>query len=580
MQLDKNSLKKQIAVANHEMPADIVIKNGKIIDVFNQEILEEDIAISGGIIVGIGEYEGKQVIDAEKRYISPSFIDGHVHIESSMVTPVEFCKVVVPHGVTTVITDPHEIANVAGRKGIEFMLENSKDVPLDVFFMLPSSVPATPFENSGAVLTANDLDPFYSHKRVLGLAEVMDFPSLQNANDSIIDKIAAASRHKARIDGHLAGLGPDAVNMYKSAGITTDHECHTPSEAKERLKRGMYLLIREGSVAKDLKSLITVVTERNARRCLFCTDDKHLDDLIGEGSIDHNVRLAIKEGLDPLIAIGMATINAAECYGLSNKGAVAPGYDADLLFLDDLNSINISDVYKKGKLVAKSGKYVGEAIPGAAADTSLTDTVNIPVMTKKELEIPIKHTDKAHIIAIIPNQLRTTKCIEKVDVNEGYFSPSVSNDQLKICVVERHKKTGNIGKGVVKGFGIKDGAIATTVAHDSHNIVAVGTNDGDILKAVNSLKDINGGLVVIKNGKAITSLSLPIAGLLSNEESSAVYNGLVKIKYALSEVGFTGSFNPFLTLSFLTLPVIPSLKITDLGLFDVESFQHISVEAE
>jgi adenine deaminase len=580
MQLDKRSLKKRLAIVNHELPADIVIKNGKIIDVFNQEIIEEDIAICDGIIVGIGEFEGKQMIDAENRYICPSFIDGHVHIESSMVTPAEFCKVVVPHGVTTVITDPHEIANVAGKKGIEFMMENSKDIPLDVFFMLPSSVPATPFENSGAELTANDLDSFYSHKRVLGLAEVMDFPSLQNGNDSIIDKIAAASKHKGRIDGHLAGLGPDAVNMYKSAGITTDHECHTPSEAKERLKRGMYLLIREGSVAKDLKSLISIVTERNARRCLFCTDDKHLDDLIGEGSIDHNVRLAIQEGLDPLIAIGMATINAAECYGLSNKGAIAPGYDADLLFLDDLNSIKISEVYKEGKLVAKSGKYVGEASPVPAPATSLTDTVHTPKITKKELEIPINHSDKAYIIEIIPNQLRTTKCIEKVDVDEGCFSPSLSKDQLKICVVERHKQTGNIGKGIVKGFGIRDGAIATTVAHDSHNIVAVGTNDGDILKAIHSLKAINGGLVVIKNGEVTSSLSLPIAGLLSNEDSNTVYNGLIKIKSALSEVGFTGSFNPFLTLSFLTLPVIPSLKITDLGLFDVKSFQHISVEAE
>ncbi|MGR3763245.1 adenine deaminase [Rossellomorea sp. NS-SX7] len=580
MKLEKQSLKKRIAAANHEVPADIVIKNGKIIDVFNGEIIEGDLAISEGVIVGIGEFEGNQIIDARNRYICPSFIDGHVHIESSMVTPAEFCKVVVPHGVTTVITDPHEIANVSGKKGIEFMIENSKDIPLDVFFMLPSSVPATPFENSGAELTASDLDSFYSHKRVLGLAEVMDFPSLQNGKDSILDKIVAASEKKGKIDGHLAGLGPDAVNIYKSAGITTDHECHTPSEAKERLKRGMYLLIREGSAAKDLTSLISVVTERNARRCLFCTDDKHLDDLIGEGSIDYNVRLAIQEGLDPLIAIGMATINAAECFGLSNKGAIAPGYDADFLLLDDLDSIEISEVYKNGNLVAKAGTYVGEDIHAPGPDSSLTNTVNIPPISKGDLVIPVNHSDKACIIEIIPNQLRTIKSVETIEVNDGSFSPSVTKDQLKICVVERHKHTGNIGKGIVKGFGIKEGAIATTVAHDSHNIVAVGTSDGDILKAIQSLNEINGGLVVVQNGKVITSLSLPIAGLLSNHDSSTVYNGLMKLKSALSEVGFTGTFNPFLTLSFLTLPVIPSLKITDLGLFDVESFRHISVEAE
>ncbi|MCA1055645.1 adenine deaminase [Rossellomorea aquimaris] len=580
MKLSKQTLKKQIAVANHERPADLVIKNGQLVDVFNLEITEGDIAISDGMIVGIGPFEGKQVIDADNRYICPSFIDGHVHIESSMVTPAEFSKVVIPHGVTTVITDPHEIGNVAGTEGIQFMLDNSENIPLDVFCMLPSSVPATPFENSGAELLAPDLKPFYSHDRVLGLAEVMDYPSLQRTQNSIIDKIIDVSMEEGKIDGHLAGLNSDAINIYRSAGITTDHECHTASEAKERLKRGMYLLIREGSVAKDLSSLIGVVTEKNARRCLFCTDDKHIDDLIKDGSIDHNVRLAIKEGVDPLLAISMATINAAECYGLSTKGAIAPGYEADFLLLDDLDSIKIAEVYKKGQLVAKSGKVIGDGIPESAPSESLTNTVKIQPLSEKDLRIPLHESNKANIIEIIPNSLRTSKVTETVTVEDGSFTPSITMDQLKICVIERHHHTGNIGRGILKGLGIKQGAIATTVAHDSHNIVAAGTNDSDLLSAVHALEELNGGLVVVKEGNVIASLALPIAGLLSDGDSDTVYNGLHMIKSALTEVGFEGNFNPFLTLSFLTLPVIPSIKITDLGLFDVESFQHISVEAE
>ncbi|PFA63264.1 adenine deaminase [Bacillus sp. AFS015802] len=577
MSTKKETLKKRIAAANRDVPADVVIQNGKIIDVFNLEIIEGDVAISDGIFVGIGDYKGKQVIDAKGKYVSPSFIDAHVHIESSMVPPSEFAKVVLPHGVTTVITDPHEIANVSGEEGIRFMLDESEHIPLDVFTMLPSSVPATPFENSGAILTAHELRPFYRHKRVLGLAEVMDYPSLQKGDDSIVDKILATTPFTYNMDGHLAGLDTHAINVYKTAGIRTDHECTTIQEAKERLRRGMYLLIREGSVAKDLKSLIGAVNERNARRCLFCTDDKHLDDLIEEGSIDHNVRLAIKEGLDPLVAISMASLHAAECYGLYQKGAIAPGYEADFILLDDLETVAISDVYKASEPVAKNGKFIGNPIVQTVPQPSLTSTVHIPDIAEKDLQIKIGDTKKAHIIEINPNQLRTNKRIETVQVENGVFTASAIKDHLKMVVVERHNHTGNIGLGIVKGFGLKEGAFATTIAHDSHNIVAAGTNDGDILTAIQALGKMNGGLVLVKDGKVIASLPLAIAGLMSDRGHEEVAAGLLKLKDAFVELGFSGDFNPFLTLSFLTLPVIPEIKLTDLGLFDVYDSRHIEV---
>ncbi|TMU83567.1 adenine deaminase [Bacillus sp. BHET2] len=579
MSTQKETLKQRIAAANRSIPADLVIKNAKIIDVFNLSIIEGDVAISGGVFVGIGEYEGKHVVDGKGKYISPSFIDAHVHIESSMVPPSEFAKVVLPHGVTTVITDPHEIGNVAGEEGIQFMLDDSENIPLDVFTMLPSCVPATPFENSGATLTAHSLQPFYQHKRVLGLAEVMDYPSLQKGADSIVDKIIATTPFTPHMDGHLAGLDASAINVYKAAGIRTDHECTTVSGALERLQRGMYLLIREGSVAKDLRSLIGVVNERNARRCLFCTDDKHLDDLIEEGSIDHNIRLAIREGLDPILAISMASLNAAECYGLHQKGAIAPGYDADFILLDDLDTIAISEVYKAGKPVAIHGQFIGGERDKHVPKPALTSTVHIPDITERDLQIPIGNNQKAHIIEIIPNQLRTNKRIETVQVENGSFTPS-ANDHLKMVVVERHKLTGNIGLGIVKGFGLKKGAIATTIGHDSHNIVATGTNDGDILKAIHVLNEMNGGLVMVKSGKVIASLPLPIAGLMSDGGYKEVAAGLHLLNDAFTKLGFSGDFNPFLTLSFLTLPVIPELKLTDIGLFDVKEARHIEVGVE
>ncbi|MBH0164558.1 adenine deaminase [Fictibacillus sp. 7GRE50] len=575
-----DALKKRIDVSTKRVPADVVIKNGKIIDVFNLRVMEGDVAIVDGYIAGIGEYEGHEIIDATGKFISPAFIDGHVHIESSMVTPAEFSKVLLAHGVTTVITDPHEIGNVSGADGISFMLDQSEGLPLDVRVMLPSSVPATPFENAGAVLKAYDLEPFLAHPRVLGLAEVMDFPAVFRGDEDMLQKIVATADQNGMIDGHAAGLDANGINVYRSALITTDHECTTKDEALDRISRGMHVLIREGSVAKNLKALIKAVTPNNARRFLFCTDDKHLDDLVAEGSVDHNVRLAIQEGMDSLQAIQLATLNAAECYGLKEKGAVAPGYKADLLLLDDLDSIVISKVLVEGKQVAEDGKYNGAAFKSSEPPASLTQSVNMTKIDSEKLAISITNGKPMHVIEIIPNQIVTKKKMVAATAENNRFVPSTTNDLLKMAVIERHNKTENIGLGVVNGLLIQNGAIASTVAHDSHNLVVAGTNDEDMLVAIEAISEMQGGYVIVKNGAVLASVPLPISGLMSDRPFTEVNQQIIHLKEKLKEIGFNGEFDPFLTLSFLTLPVIPEIKLTDLGLFDFKTFQHISVQAE
>lgn len=572
--MNTTHLKRQIAAANREIPADLVIRNAKIVNVFTKELTEGDVAISDGTIVGIGHYQGVEEIDATGRFVSPGLIDAHVHIESSMVTPHQFSQVVLPHGVTTVITDPHEIANVSGVEGIKFILEDSETTMLDVQVMLPSCVPSTSFENAGAKLNAKDLTPFLEHNRVLGLAEVMDFPAVLQANAEMLDKLLLSRQ----IDGHAAGLSENDINVYRAAGILTDHECVTKEEAIVRLERGMYVMLREGSVAKDLNSLLEAVTEQNAHRCLFCTDDKHLDDLLEEGSIDYNIRVAIEHGLNPITAISMGSFNAAQCYGLHTKGAIAPGYDADFLLLDSLEEFTISAVYKKGQLAAEEGRYTGPVTKRSQTDM-VRNTVNLNDPSIDSLHIPMEGSTKAHVIGVNPNTLVTEHLIEEVQVENGNFTSDIETDLLKIAVLERHRATGNIGLGIVKGLGLQKGAIATTVAHDSHNIIAVGTNDADIRTAVSVLREMEGGLAVVESGKALASLPLPVSGLMSEEDIEFVYRQIKTINQSLSEIGAPSHFNAFLTLSFLALPVIPQLKLTDRGLFDAVEFQHIRVPA-
>lgn len=578
MKLTIENLRKRIDVAAKRTPADLVIKNGKVINVFTREIIEEDIAIADGIVAGLGSYEGKEIIDAGGSYIAPGFIDGHVHIESAMVTPAEFSNVVLPHGVTTVIADPHEIANVSGTLGIDFMLESSEEIPLDVFFMLPSCVPATPFENAGASLSYKDLEKYYGHPRVLGLGEVMDYPAVMNNDAEMLKKLEDAHSKGKCIDGHAAGLNADEINIYMAAGIRTDHECINPVEALDRMRKGMYVMLREGSAARDLLALLKSVSEHNARRCLFVTDDKHLDDLINEGSIDHNVRMAIMEGMDPILAVQIATLNAAECFGLKNKGAIAPGYEADLIFLSDLRNVKVEKVMKSGIFAAENGVVKDQVPDNVEPAPAILDSVKIGSLNSEDLSIRIGNGN-ANIISIIPNSIVTRHLVEKADSLNGYFQPNSGKDYLKLAVVERHHLTGNIGLGIVKGLGITRGGIASTVAHDSHNIVAAGTSDEDLLAAIKHSAAMKGGLAVVQDGKILAELPLPIAGLMSDRDSSFIFGRLSELNHALRTVGCSMEFNPFLTLSFLALPVIPELKLTDRGLFSVSSFSHINVEA-
>ena len=573
-------LEKHILIAGKKQLADLVIKNAKIINVFTKEVMEADVAICDGVIVGVGDYEGKQIYDAKNKYLVPGLIDGHVHIESSLLSPKEFAKVSLIHGVTSVITDPHEIGNVAGSTGLDFMIDDARSVPMNIFVMLPSCVPVTPFETNGATLDAASFIPFLERPEVLGLAEVMNYQAVATNEATIIDKLRLMKNKNKKIDGHAAGINRDDLNVYLAAGIRTDHEATTAEEARERLALGMYLMIREGTVAKDLHALYPAITPENSRRCLFVTDDKLIDDLVSEGSIDHIIRQAVQLGMDPLQAIQMATLNAAECFGLDHLGAIAPGYQADFFLTDDLTTLPIVDVFIQGNLVVKQGEIIQDRFP--TQPNPFTD--NLPAMNVKPLSntsiaLPI-HSEQAHVIEIIPNSLLTNDLIEKVSVKDGFFEPSIENDWLKIAVIERHHQTGNIGVGIVKGFQLKDGALATTVAHDSHNIVVVGTNDEDMLYAANQLIKKGGGMIAVKAEKELAFLPLPIGGLMSQAPFLEVNTQLVSLTKEAYKLGASQAFAPFLTLSFLTLSVIPELKITDKGLVSFSKFNLIEPSIE
>ncbi|TKD59826.1 adenine deaminase [Bacillus sp. S2(2019)] len=576
--MDKELFRHQIEVAAKRKKAALVIKHAKVMDVFNQEWIDADVAVENGKIVGIGEYEGEQELDATGQMLVPGFIDGHVHIESSMVTPAEFSKAVVPHGVTTVVTDPHEIANVSGVAGIRFMLEEARKAALNIYFMLPSCVPAVSFERSGATLKAKDLKPLYQEKEVLGLAEVMDYVAVEQAEEDMLQKLLDAHHEHKLIDGHLAGLTERLINVYRTANVQTDHEVTTAQEALERVKRGMYVMLREGSVAKNVKNVLPAVNEKNARRFFFCTDDKHLDDLMAQGSIDEQVRMSIQEGLDPFLAYQMGSLNAAECFGLKTKGAIAPGFDADFMLISDLHEVKITSVFIAGELVSEHGEYL-PSVDKITPNSSLMQSVHAVDVQEKDLTLPITDHQKMNVIRIIPNQLETK--LEQISPSgsDGQFTSDIDRDVLKIVLVERHKGLSEIGIGVVSGFGLKEGAIATTVAHDSHNLIAVGTNDADMIKAIETLKEAGGGLTVVKDGEVLHTLPLPISGLLSDQPAHTVNESLHALYDALKETGFALDFNPFLTLSFLALPVIPDVKMTTQGLFDVRSFQHLPIQS-
>ncbi len=569
----KNNIRNRIHVASGKKKAELVLKNARVINVFTSEIIEGDVAIQDGFVAGVGSYEGETEIDVKGKYLSPGLIDGHVHLESAMVSPAEFAKAVVPLGTTTVIADPHEIANVAGIKGINYILEATENLPLQVYVMLPSCVPATGFENAGAVLTAKELAPLYKHKRVLGLGEMMDYPGVINADESILEKIKGAENRV--IDGHGPNLKGHELNAYVAAGIKTEHECSTKEEMIDRLRQGMYILVREGSAAMNLKELIQVVSRENVRRCLFCTDDKHPEDLLRRGHINNNLRMAVEEGIDPVAAISMATLNAAECYGLKQIGAVAPGYKADLVVFDDLVHFDAKMVFREGNLVAEDGKPLFGT--HHQEGSMVANSVHLPEINKDSLALKLS-SDIVNVIQLQPHSLVTLKTIRKINVVDGEFTYHKRLDILKMAVIERHHATGNIGLGLVEGFGLKNGAIASTIGHDSHNLIVIGDNDEDMLTAIKEINRVGGGITICSQDKVIKTLPLSIAGLMSNKSLEEVNHKLKNmLEIAWNELSVNRNIDPFMLLSFLALPVIPQLKLTDMGLFDVDRFQFIDI---
>lgn len=562
-----------IKIAKGDKKAPLALKNGNIINVFSGEIEKADVAIYNEYIAGIGKYKGEQEIDLKDNYISPGLFDSHVHIESSLLTVPEYAKAVVPLGTTSVVIDPHEIANVLGLDGIRYMLKSSKYNPLNVFVMLPSCVPATDMETSGAELRAFDLLPFINDEWVKGLAEMMNFPGVINMETEVLDKIRLMENRV--IDGHSPGLTGKDLNAYISAGISSDHECITPYEALEKLKRGMYIMLREGTIAKNLADLFSIVNENTVRRCLFATDDRHPEDLLNQGHINYLIKKSVNLGLNPVWAIQMATINAAEYLRIPKIGAIAPGYIADIVIFNNLKDFIPVKVFKNGKLVAENGKYLFEYPVEYKTTLKIRSTINIKWLYPEDFQIPAK-SRKINVIEIVNNQLITKKIIAEAKIENGFAVSDPARDIIKCIVIERHFASDNIGKGFVKGFGIKKGAIASSVAHDSHNIIVIGTNDTDMEKAVIHLRKINGGFCVVENEKVLGELALPIAGLMTSEPLTEVVKQLSEVNKAAKSLGIKIE-QPFLMLSFLSLPVIPELKLTDKGLIDVNKFQFIDL---
>ncbi len=552
-----------IAVAAGREKADLVLKNAKYLNVFSNEFLCGDIAVANGLIAGVGKYDGKTEIDVSGKLVLPGFIDAHIHLESSMVTPAEFAKAVVAHGTTTVITDPHEITNVMGIDGVEYMIQASQNLPIDVHFMMPSCVPATEIDESGAELDCKDIDLYLDNKKVLGLAEMMNYVGVINGDKNVLSKIVTSQAHHKKIDGHAPELSGNDLNAYIAAGVYSDHECSTFENALEKLRKGQFIMIREGTAAHNLKALMPLLTQQYYSRCMFATDDKHPSDLLYGGHIDYIVKQALKNGADPIVALKTATHHAARYFLLNNKGAIASGYLADIVVVDNLEDFNVETVFKCGKLV-----FDGEVKDFSAptVDEKLAekcfDTFHLDSVTPSSFKVD----GKLGLIGLVGGELLTRNLgtADKIDVE---------NDILKIACIERHKGTNHIGVGYVKGYSLKSGAVATSVAHDSHNIITVGCNDDDIAVAVNAIKDSKGGIAVVENGKIKALLELPIAGLMSDEPLTTVNEKLENAKSSAYELGADKSIDPFMTLSFLSLPVIPSLRITTKGVFDAENWK-------
>ena len=566
--INRKLLKKQriIAAAAGREPADLVLKNATFVNVFSNELSTMDIAVAEGLIVGMGSYQGRSEVDCTGKIVLPGFLDAHIHLESSLVSPTEFVKAVLPHGTTTVVTDPHEIANVMGTDGIEYMLQATENLPVDVRFMLPSCVPATPLDESGAILDYRAIDSFYDHPRVQGLAEMMNFVGAINGDEQTVEKIVAAQAHHKKIDGHAPDLQGNDLNAYIAAGVYSDHECHDVKDAIAKLERGQFIMIREGTAARNLEALMPLLTGKYADRCMFCTDDKHPNDLLEKGHIDYIVKKAISLGADPITAVKVACHNAARYFLLNNRGGISPGYLADFVIIDNFQDFNIEQVYKKGVLMVDHGEI--QDFPSPEIEPYLVErahkTFHVAALTAEDFA----EKRPRGIIGMVDGEITT--------VDAGYSDRiDVEYDVLKIAVVERHKNTHHIGIGYIQGYGLKSGAVATSISHDSHNIIVVSTNETDMAAAVNRVVELNGGIVVWDGGQHVAEVPLAIAGIMSDEPLVTVNEKLETAKDAAHKLGVNPGIDPFMTLSFMALPVIPSLRITTRGVFDVTTQSYV-----
>jgi adenine deaminase len=575
MPMNEKPLQSIIQAARGDRPVDVLFRNARLVNVFVGAVEKTAIAVAEGHVVGLGDYDAVTEVDLEERLVAPGFIDAHVHIESAMVGPAAFARAVVPHGTTTVVADPHEIANVLGANGIAYMLAASAGCSLNSFFALPSCVPATAMETAGARLGVVALKPLMGHARIVALAEMMNFPGVIHGDQEVLAKIQAMQAAGKPVDGHAPGLSGRLLNAYLAAGIASDHECTTAQEAREKLGAGMYIMVREGTAARNLDELLPVVTPQHARRMMWCTDDRHPHDLLAEGHIDSMVRRAVQSGLDPIIAIQMATLNPADYFGLSGVGALGPGRRADMVVLDDLHDPVVRQVYHGGRLVAEEGRLVG----GGRATAMAAPPVSIRVPLER-LDFSVKAQGRRmRVIEAIPNQIVTRSQVAEALIADGRVQADPGRDLLKIAVVERHHGTGRTGIGFIKGFGLTHGALASTVAHDSHNIVVVGAADADMHAALAELVAMGGGLAVVERGQVTARLPLPIAGLMSDRPIAEVCRGLDELLAAARRLG-SGLPDPFMTLSFMALPVVPALKITDHGLVDVAAFRRVPLFLE
>ena len=577
MSITREELKNLIEVASGRQEADLVIKNAKVVDVYSGIITEGDVAISGNYIAGVGDYSSSKEYNANGKYLTPGFIDSHIHIESAYVAPEELGKLLVPCGGTTIIADPHEIVNVCGITGLDYMMEASKNTALDIKFMLPSCVPATPFENAGAVIDAKAMQEPITRDNILGLGEYMNFPGIIYNSDNEVDKIMVAKNHNKLIDGHAPVITGKELNAYTSVGINTDHECSTVEEMHDRISRGVYVLLRQGSACHDLRNLLKGVTVQNSRRCLLCSDDRQPKTILELGHLNNHLKICVEEGLDAITAIQMATINAATCFGLDDRGAIAPGRLADIVLLDDLVDFNVTDVFIQGNHVAQNGKYLLET---ENYDIStVKGSMHVKDFSKEKLKLKLK-SNKVNLIEILEGSVVTKKTVATVNIDEtGDFIYDKTQDIVKVAVVERHKNTGNVAVALLKNYGINQGAIALSVAHDSHNIIAVGVSDSDMEFAINELIKQEGGVVIVNDKTVIESMDMPIAGIMSNNSGEWVDAKLTSLhEKAHNVLGISDGVEPIMTLCFMSLAVIPEIKLTDMGLFDVTKFDFITLE--